>query len=52
MIGDVSNGTFLSGGIDSSIISLQLKNIDNHKMKAHNFSFEEKKFDEFEDAKK
>ncbi|MDB2527755.1 asparagine synthase (glutamine-hydrolyzing) [Candidatus Pelagibacter bacterium] len=52
MISDVSNGTFLSGGIDSSIISLQLKNINNHKMKAHNFSFEEKKFDEFKDAKK
>ena len=51
MISDVSNGTFLSGGIDSSIISLQLKNIDNHKMSAHNLSFHEKNFDEYEDAK-
>ena len=50
-ISDVSNGTFLSGGIDSSIISLQLKNIDNHKMSAHNLSFKEKNFDEYNDAK-
>ncbi len=51
MVSDVTNGTFLSGGIDSSIISLQLKNIDNHKMTAHNLSFKEKSFDEYEDAK-
>ena len=49
---DVNNGTFLSGGIDSSSISLQLKEIDNHKMLAHNISFKEKDFDEFDDAKK
>ena len=51
MISDVPNGTFLSGGIDSSIISLQLKNIDNHRMSAHNLSFNEKNFDEYADAK-
>ncbi len=43
---DVTIGTYLSGGIDSSIISLNLKNISNQKMLAHNISFNEKKYDE------
>jgi len=51
MFSDVDNGTFLSGGIDSSTISLQLKEIDNHKMTAHNIFFKEKDFNEYNDAK-
>lgn len=43
---DVNVGTYLSGGIDSSLISLKLKSINNHDMDAHNISFKEKKFDE------
>jgi len=51
MFSDVDNGTFLSGGIDSSTISLQLKEIDNHKMTAHNIFFKETDFNEYKDAK-
>ena len=46
MFSDVENGVFLSGGIDSSTISLKLKKIDNHKMSAHNILFKEEKFNE------
>ena len=51
MFSDVNNGVFLSGGIDSSAISLKLKKIDNHEMSAHNILFKEKKFNESDDAK-
>ena len=51
MFSDVENGVFLSGGIDSSTISLKLKKIDNHKMSAHNILFKEEKFNESVDAK-
>ena len=51
MFSDVDNGVFLSGGIDSSTISLKLKEIDNHLMSAHNILFKEKKFNESEDAR-
>ncbi len=51
MFSDVDNGVFLSGGIDSSTISLNLKKIDNHSMSAHNILFKEKKFNEADDAK-
>ena len=51
MFSDVNNGVFLSGGIDSSIISSNLKEIDNHLMSAHNISFTEDTFDEAKDAK-
>lgn len=43
---DVTIGTYLSGGIDSSIISLNLKNLSSQNMMAHNISFEEKRYDE------
>ncbi len=48
---NVTNGIFLSGGLDSSIISYQLKNIDNKNISAHNIAFKEADFDEYEDAK-
>ena len=51
MFSNVENGVFLSGGIDSSAISLKLKKIDNHIMSAHNILFKEKKFNESADAK-
>ena len=51
MFSNVENGVFLSGGIDSSAISLKLKKIDNHIMSAHNILFKEKKFNESTDAK-
>ena len=43
---DVTIGTYLSGGIDSSIISLNLKNLSSQNMMAHNISFKEKSYDE------
>ena len=43
---DVKIGTYLSGGLDSSLISLQLKKINNHNMLAHNISFKENSYDE------
>ncbi len=43
---DVTIGTYLSGGIDSSIISLNLKNLSSQNMIAHNISFKEKSYDE------
>ena len=42
MFSDVNNGVFLSGGMNSSAISLKLKKIDNHEMSAHNILFKEK----------
>ena len=51
MFSDVENGVFLSGGVDSSAISLKLKKIDNHIMSAHNILFKEKNFNESVDAK-
>ena len=49
---NVNMGTFLSGGLDSSYISHNLDNINNHKMTAHNLGFDEKNFDESNFAKK
>jgi asparagine synthase (glutamine-hydrolysing) len=43
---DVKIGTYLSGGLDSSLISLQLKKLNNHNMLAHNISFKENSYDE------
>ena len=50
MFSDVNNGTFLSGGMDSSAISFNLKEINNHKMTAHNIAFKEEDFNEYSDA--
>lgn len=50
LISDVPVGTFLSGGIDSTIISMVAN--DFQKVKAFNIGFSNGKFDESETAKK
>lgn len=48
---DVDVGTFLSGGIDSSLISFNLQKICNNKLLTHNISFEQNDYDESKYAK-
>ena len=48
---NVTNGVFLSGGLDSGTLSYQLKNIENNNFDAHNIAFKEEDFDEYRDAK-
>lgn len=45
-ISDVSLGTFLSGGVDSSIISLCLAHRSNNKIDTFSIGFDKKSFDE------
>jgi asparagine synthase (glutamine-hydrolysing) len=45
-ISDVSLGTFLSGGVDSSIVSLCLAQQSNTKIETFSIGFDEKSFDE------
>lgn len=45
-ISDVSLGTFLSGGVDSSIVSLCLAQQKNQKIDTFSIGFENKSFDE------
>jgi asparagine synthase (glutamine-hydrolysing) len=45
-ISDVPLGTFLSGGVDSSIISLCLSQQKNHRIDTFSIGFEKKSFDE------
>jgi asparagine synthase (glutamine-hydrolysing) len=45
-ISDVPLGTFLSGGVDSSIISLCLSQQKNYKIDTFSIGFEKKSFDE------
>lgn len=45
-ISDVSLGTFLSGGVDSSIISLCLANQSKNKIDTFSIGFDKKSFDE------
>lgn len=45
-ISDVSLGTFLSGGVDSSIVSLCLSQQSNTKIETFSIGFEEKSFNE------
>lgn len=45
-ISDVAIGTFLSGGVDSSIVSLCLSQYSNSKIDTFSIGFEKKSFDE------
>ncbi|MEN2415084.1 asparagine synthase (glutamine-hydrolyzing) [Flavobacterium mesophilum] len=50
-IADVSLGTFLSGGVDSSIISLCLAQQSSTKIETFSIGFDEKSFDESEKSR-
>jgi asparagine synthase (glutamine-hydrolysing) len=50
-ISDVPIGTFLSGGVDSSIVSLCLANNSNKKIDTFSVGFTNKNFDESDKAK-
>ncbi|TGD57134.1 asparagine synthase (glutamine-hydrolyzing) [Flavobacterium humi] len=50
-IADVSLGTFLSGGVDSSIVSLCLAEQSSQKIDTFSIGFEKKEFDESEKAR-
>ncbi|WP_299109741.1 asparagine synthase (glutamine-hydrolyzing) [uncultured Winogradskyella sp.] len=45
-IADVSIGTFLSGGVDSSVVTHCLSEISSEKIETFSIGFEKKKFDE------
>lgn len=51
MISDVSLGTFLSGGIDSSLVTALAASTSGEKVKAFSIKFQEEGFDESEFAK-
>jgi len=46
MISDVPIGSFLSGGIDSSLITAMMVKLSNQKISTFSIGFEEKKWDE------
>ncbi|HIP37699.1 MAG TPA: asparagine synthase (glutamine-hydrolyzing) [Crocinitomix sp.] len=50
-VADVPIGTFLSGGVDSSIVSLCLANNSNKKIDTFSIGFEKKSFDESSKAR-
>ncbi|TNJ46468.1 asparagine synthase (glutamine-hydrolyzing) [Tamlana fucoidanivorans] len=50
-VADVPLGTFLSGGVDSSIVSLCLSRINNSKINTFSIGFEKKSFDESDKAR-
>lgn len=52
LVSDVGYGTFLSGGIDSSLVTAMVSKIKNDKFNAYTVSFDDKKYDELPYAKK
>jgi len=50
-VSDVLIGTFLSGGVDSSIVSLALSQMNDKKINTFSVGFEEKKYDESNKAR-
>ena len=51
VISDVGYGTFLSGGIDSSLITSMVSKVKNSKFNSYTVSFDDKKYDELPYAK-
>ena len=51
MTGDVEPGSFLSGGVDSSLITLNMSKNLNSSFISHNLKFPQKNFDESQYAK-
>lgn len=51
LIADVNVGTFLSGGIDSTLVSAIAQDISPHKIKTFTIGFQEKEYDESPYAK-
>ncbi|MGI5828464.1 MAG: asparagine synthase (glutamine-hydrolyzing) [Patescibacteria group bacterium] len=51
LVSDVPLGTFLSGGIDSSLVSTFAQQHTKHTLKTFSIGFEDKKFDESQYAK-
>lgn len=52
LIADVPYGTFLSGGIDSSLVTAVAQKVSNHRMKTFSIGFNEGKYNEAAYAKK
>jgi len=46
LIADVPYGTFLSGGVDSSLVSALAQKVSNHQLKTFSIGFAESKFNE------
>ena len=52
LLADVEVGSFLSGGVDSSLVSAIMAKVSNKKIKTFTIGFKEKEFNEAEFAKK
>jgi asparagine synthase (glutamine-hydrolysing) len=52
LLADVEVGSFLSGGVDSSLVSAIMANVSNKQIKTFTIGFNEKKYDESLYAKK